>query len=139
MHKARNRLARFLARAHRGMTLLEIMIVLAILAIVMGLLVGPKVIDAFRDSKVKTTRIKLKMIAYQAHTAWSASHPGKECPDRLAELAPYMNSEDLTDSWGTPIKMVCGASAPADSRGFAVLSAGEDHQVGTPDDLRSWD
>ena len=36
----------------RGMTLLEIMIVLAILALVMGLVVGPRVMKMFGKSKV---------------------------------------------------------------------------------------
>ena len=39
-------------RAQRGMTLLEIMIVLAILALVMGLVVGPRVMKMFGESKV---------------------------------------------------------------------------------------
>ena len=60
MQTLRNRLARSYARAHRGMTLLEIMIVLAILALVMGLLVGPKVMKAFSSSKVDITKLKLK-------------------------------------------------------------------------------
>ena len=38
--------------AQRGMTLLEIMIVLAILALVMGLVVGPRVMKMFGESKV---------------------------------------------------------------------------------------
>jgi len=64
MHQLRNhlsrRLPRVLARGQRGMTLLEIMIVLAILALVMGLLVGPKVMKAFSSSKVDITKLKLK-------------------------------------------------------------------------------
>src|SRR5262245_9508356 len=43
MPTPRSRFAVLHARAHRGTTLLEIMIVLAILAIVMGLLVGPTI------------------------------------------------------------------------------------------------
>src|SRR5262249_32289493 len=43
MKRLRERIAKRLSRAHRGMTLLEIMIVLAILALVMGLVVGPRV------------------------------------------------------------------------------------------------
>jgi general secretion pathway protein G len=125
-------------RAQRGMTLLEIMIVLAILAIVMGLLVGPKVMDYFKQAKVKTTNMKLKMCAYQAYPSWTASHPDSDCPASLADLTPYLNNEDLNDAWGTPLTMVCGAKAPAQARGFGVISAGEDHQPGTPDDLHSW-
>ena len=38
------------ANAMRGMTLLEIMIVLAIIALVMGLLVGPKVLSSLSSA-----------------------------------------------------------------------------------------
>ena len=89
MHTLRHRLSRLVralvrarVRAQRGMTLLEIMIVLAILALVMGLLVGPKVMKMFAESKVDITKIKLKKYAYEAYPSWSASHPDKACPDK---------------------------------------------------------
>ena len=139
MHTLRKRLSRSLARAQRGMTLLEIMIVLAILAIVMGLLVGPRVLKMFSESKVKTTRIKLTQYANEAFPQWSASHPDKACPDKITDLNEYMNSSDANDSWGRPIKMLCGQSLPPGARGIAVASAGEDGKDGTEDDIKSWD
>src|SRR5882724_8677615 len=138
MQTLRNRLARSLARAHRGMTLLEIMIVLAILALVMGLLVGPKVMKMFQESKVDTTKIKLKKYAFEAYPSWSAAHPDKACPDKLADLNEYMNNDDSNDSWGKPLKMLCGSNLPPGAKGLAVISAGEDGKEGTEDDLGSW-
>ena len=137
----RIRLARSCAvfrRAHRGMTLLEIMIVLAILALVMGLLVGPRVMKLFGESKIETTKLKLKDYAFQAYPSWSSSHPDKACPDKITDLNEYMNSSDANDSWGRPIKMLCGQSLPAGAKGIAILSLGEDGREGTDDDLRSW-
>src|SRR5215475_4462384 len=124
-------LARAQARAQRGMTLLEIMIVLAILAIVMGLLVGPRVLKMFSESKVKTTKIKLTQYANEAFPQWSASHPDKACPDKITDLNEYMNSSDANDSWGRPIKMYCGPNLPAGAKGLGVLSTGEDGKEGT--------
>ena len=143
MQTLRNRLSRhsrcLVRSSQRGMTLLEIMIVLAILAIVMGLLVGPRVLKMFAESKVKTTRIKLTQYANEAFPQWSASHPDKACPDKITDLNEYMNSSDANDSWGRPIKMLCGASLPAGAKGLAVMSMGEDGKEGTEDDLKSWD
>lgn len=139
MQTPRNRLSRRLARAQRGMTLLEIMIVLAILAIVMGLLVGPRVLRMFSESKVKTTKIKLTQYANEAFPQWSMSHPDKACPDKITDLNEYMNSSDANDSWGRPIKMLCGPSLPAGAKGLAVMSMGEDGKEGTDDDIKSWD
>ena len=139
MQTLRNRLARSFARAHRGMTLLEIMIVLAILALVMGLLVGPKVMKMFGESKIDTTKIKLKQYVFEAYPSWSAAHPDKACPDKLSDLNEYMNNTDVNDSWGHPIKSFCGPTLPPGAKGFAVMSAGEDGKDGTPDDLKSWE
>lgn len=137
-HRLPRRFPRHLRRAQAGMTLLEIMIVLAILALVMGLLVGPKVMAMFRSSKGKTTAIQLHMLAFDAYPQWASSHPEKGCPDKLEELTAFMNQPDIKDAWGTPLVMRCGSSAPAEARGFGVESAGEDQKMGTPDDLHSW-
>jgi len=139
MQTLRKRLSRLVRTSQRGMTLLEIMIVLAILAIVMGLLVGPRVLKMFAESKVKTTRIKLTQYANEAFPQWSASHPDKACPDKITDLNEYMNASDPNDSWGRPIKMLCGTNLPAGAKGIAVLSMGEDGKEGTEDDLKSWD
>jgi general secretion pathway protein G len=139
MHTLRRRLSASLARGQRGMTLLEIMIVLAILALVMALLVGPRVLNALRDSKVKTTKIKLNQFANEAFPQWSAAHPDKACPDKLGDLSEFMNSNDINDAWGRPLKMMCGASLPPGVHGLAVLSIGEDGKEGSEDDVKSWE
>jgi len=139
MQSLRRRLTRSFARAHRGMTLLEIMIVLAILALVMALLVGPRVLNALRDSKVKTTKMKLNQYANEAFPQWSANHPDKACPDKLADLDEFMNSHDSNDAWARPIKMMCGTNLPPGAKGLAVMSVGEDGKEGTEDDIKSWE
>jgi hypothetical protein len=121
------------------MTLLEIMIVLAIIALVMGLLVGPKVMKLFGESRVETTKIKLKKYAFEAYPSWSTTHPDKQCPEKLSDLNEYMNNDDSNDSWGKPLTMLCGTNLPAGARGLAVMSMGEDGKEGTPDDLKSWE
>jgi prepilin-type N-terminal cleavage/methylation domain-containing protein len=139
MQTQRNRLARILARAHRGMTLLEIMIVLAIIALVMGLLVGPRVMKLFGEGRIETTKIKLRKYVFEAYPSWQSSHPDKACPDKLGDLNEYMNNEDSNDSWSRPLKMICGGNLPAGAKGIAVFSAGEDGKEGTADDLKSWE
>ena len=127
-----------LSRAERGMTLLEIMIVLAILALVMGLLIGPRVMDYFRRAKIQTTQMKLEMYANQAFPAWSMAHPQAMCPERVTDLAEYANGRDADDAWGNPIKLLCGASLPPGARHIALVSTGPDGKEGTDDDLKSW-
>jgi prepilin-type N-terminal cleavage/methylation domain-containing protein len=135
--------ARRIRNGQRGMTLLEIMIVLAILALVMGLIVGPRVMAMFGDSKVKLTDIKVKKFANEAFPQWSMANPSKACPANLTELTKYMNDQgtDATnDAWGKPLKMYCGQAMPPGVSGFAVSSFGENgtDDNGGGDDLASW-
>ncbi|HSN29485.1 MAG TPA: prepilin-type N-terminal cleavage/methylation domain-containing protein [Kofleriaceae bacterium] len=133
------KLTRNVARAQRGMTLLEIMIVLAILALVMGLVVGPRVMRMFGKSKVDIAQLTVKKYAYEAFGEWSQAHPDKACPDKLEDLTQYMDSKDVKDPWGSPYKMFCGQNLPAGAKGgLAVMSAGEDGKEGTEDDVKSW-
>jgi len=133
------RIQRSSRHAHRGMTLLEIMIVLAILALVMGLLVGPRVIDALRGSQTKVAILTAKKYVDEAYPAWAAAHPGKPCPDKLEDLNAFMNQKTTKDPWGNPYKLYCGSTLPPDARGLAVSSPGEDGKEGTADDIKSWD
>lgn len=125
--------------AQRGMTLLEIMIVLAILALVMGLVVGPRVMAMFGDSKKDIAKATVQKYAFEAYTQWSVANRDKACPASIEELSPFMNSKDVKDPWGTPYKMLCGQNLPAGARGLAVMSFGEDQQEGTADDIKSWE
>jgi general secretion pathway protein G len=125
-------------RRERGMTLLEIMIVLAILALVMGLVVGPRVMKMFGESKVDIAKATVKKYAFEAYPSWSQAHPDKACPERLEDLNEYMNNKDTKDPWGGNYKMMCGPNLPPGAKGLAVMSPGEDGKEGTSDDVKSW-
>jgi general secretion pathway protein G len=140
------RLADVLAKRRRakkagqkGMTLLEIMIVLAILALVMGLVVGPRVLAMFGESKGKIATATVKKYVFEAYPQWSMNNTGKQCPGQLTDLNTYMNNADGKDPWGNPYKMLCGSNLPAGAKGMAVISAGEDGKEGTADDIKSWE
>jgi general secretion pathway protein G len=123
-------------RREKGITLLEIMIVLAIIGLVMGVLVGPKVYRAFQEAKVRTAFLMLKEYE-SAYTRW-VTDSDNECPDKLEDLLKYTNKKDLKDPWGSPFVMKCGDQAPTESH-FGVISLGPDKKEGTEDDLHSWD
>lgn len=130
--------ARASLRHQAGMTLLEIMIVLAILALVMGLLVGPRVLQSFQDAEEETTRILVSQFADDAYPRWRADHRGERCPGDLSDLLDYLNADDTEDAWGNELIMRCGDDAP-EGRQFGVVSLGEDGEEGTDADIRSWD
>jgi prepilin-type N-terminal cleavage/methylation domain-containing protein len=127
--------------AQSGMTLLEILIVLAIIAVVMGLLFGPQLIRSLTEAKVKETRIIVTDFASKAYTQWSLNS-GETCPQSLEELKKYTNVPETKDAWGRPLTMVCAGSGGGElpeGIPFGVVSAGEDGQMGTADDIKSWE
>ena len=120
-------------RRQRGITLLEILIVLAIIGLVMALLVGPAVMNAFFGSKVKTAKIQMRKFAFEAYGQWVAQHPNKRppCPDALTDLTPFMNNDDVADPWGTPYQIKCEPSQKAGGGyDFVVISLGADGKAG---------
>jgi len=139
----RFRVVQFVSRRargyRRGMTLLEIMIVLAIIALVMGLVVGPRVLKYFGKSRVEIAKATVQKYAFEAYPSWAAEHPDKTCPDKLEDLNEYMNNKDTKDPWAGQYKMLCGANLPAGAKGVAVTSPGEDGKDGTADDIKSWE
>jgi prepilin-type N-terminal cleavage/methylation domain-containing protein len=120
-----------------GMTLMEIMIVLAIIAVVMGFLVGPRVYRMFKSSKSETARLRAQQFV-EAHTEWALNNDGEDCPGSLSDLGKYMNSKETEDPWGQEFVMVCGEDAP-EGVSFGVVSLGEDKKRETKDDIKSWE
>jgi prepilin-type N-terminal cleavage/methylation domain-containing protein len=121
----------------RGMTLLEIMIVLAIIALVMGLLVGPKLIGHYRTSQRRIATMAVHRFADEDYPMWAINHPSQPCPATFVELSGPRTT--TTDPWGTPYQLHCGATAPpVPNLAFGASSFGEDQRAATPDDITSW-
>ncbi|MEM9489983.1 MAG: type II secretion system protein GspG [Myxococcota bacterium] len=138
---AERRSASNLAKAavtQAGVTLLEIMIVLAIIALVMGVLVGPTLLETFGESQAEVAKLQIGQLADQAYVRWAMKNQGKRCPDSLDELTKYTNKKDIKDPWGADYIMHCGDNAPPDKK-FGVSSYGEDGKENTDDDIKSWD
>ena len=120
------------------MTLIEIMIVLAILALVMGVIVGPHVMRIWDDSRKDVAKLAVNKLANEAYPQWRSQQRGKPCPDTIGELSELTNNKDTKDPWGAEYKMRCPPNLPAGAHGIAILSAGPDGKEGTDDDIKSW-
>lgn len=129
--------------AQRGLTLLEIMIVIAILGLVMGLVVVPKVMDMFGQSKVQLAKLTVDKFAFETYPQWKVSNSSKDCPENLLALAQFAgkSQSDTLDPWGTPYEMSCGGQnmPPGVTGSIAILSHGPDKKKGTEDDIKSWE
>lgn len=122
--------------AERGFSLIEIMLVLAIIALVMGFLVGPKVYNSWKEARIKLAKMMAKDYV-GAYTQWSLSAEDN-CPQSLDELNKYRSKREDKDPWGNKFTMRCGSNGP-EGQDFGVVSPGPDKKDGTEDDIKSWE
>jgi general secretion pathway protein G len=128
-------------KAQRGLTLLEIMIVIAILGLLVVIVV-PRVVGALSKSEVDLTRVAVNNIANDWYNKWDLASD-EPCPQSILELAKAVsaNEEDTKDPWGMPYKLMtsCQGELPAGVSTVGVMSFGPDKKEGTPDDIKSWE
>ncbi len=124
-------IARRLARAaRRGVTLVEILIVLAIVGLIAGgvaIVAVPKFQKAQVDS-TKTNAIEI----HRAAELWRANHPSEGCPtaERLKTEKEISATSKITDAWDGQYKISCEEDS------IHVVSFGPDKKEGTNDDIR---
>jgi len=129
------RLAKLVARrtskgGQRGVTLVEVLIVVAIMAVIAGgatLLVFPK----YKSAKIQSAVVGASAVKQAAELYINLDSDGGECPS-LKDLVDVKNidSSKTDDPFGKPYRIVC---ADGDVR---VYSDGNDRQEGTADDIR---
>jgi general secretion pathway protein G len=122
------RIRRIRRAASRGVTLVEVLIVVAIMALIggtVGFVVLPKMQQARVDSATTNAR-KIRQVATQY-----LALRGGECPtvEKLVS-EKELDAENNEDPWGKPYKIDC-----SDGSDILVTSAGPDGQEGSADDI----
>ena len=149
MTRTRLSRTRRLARAgHRrsAFTLMEVLLVLAIMGVIMSMVV-PKLVGRQQYANIDATRISIRGVE-QAIKLYSLDHTGKypTTQQGLKVLVakegqdtrwrgPYLEREAL-DAWGQPLQYTFPGSKTPGSPD--ILSAGPDRQFNTPDDIGNW-
>lgn len=148
------RLARTISRVpglsrSDGFSLLEILIVLAIIGLVAGLAIT-KIGNIFDNAKrdaaqlFVSTSLKLPLNAYKLHVGdYPSTAEGLEAlvtaPTRAASRwhGSYLESDKVPlDPWNEPYQYIFPGTR--NKNGYDVWSKGPDHQSGTEDDIGNW-
>jgi general secretion pathway protein G len=131
----------------RGFTLLEMIIVVAIIA-VLASVVAPNLARHASDAKVQAARSQLEMIglALESYKVDTDEYPSSEdglkaLNERPATLrnielwrGPYLKRDIPLDPWGN--QYVYRNPSPSDSTSFDLLSMGKDGSPGGTGDKR---
>jgi general secretion pathway protein G len=116
--------------AAKGMTLVEILVVLAIIGLIMG---GVAVVasGAFSDAQVSSAKTEVAKISGFAEMYILKK---KKCPKDLKALkGAGVIKKVEKDPWDNPYKIVCEGGGLK-----GVASAGPDGQWDNADDIESW-
>lgn len=131
--KLRGKVAR---RRTRGMTLVEIMVVVAIIGMIMGA-VAVGAMSQLEKAKKKNTAMIIHNV--QEALVHYATDNTDSCPKSLQELVSqkYL-TKDPKDDYGQPLMYTCPGSHNTD--GADVWSKGKNKQdeSGSGDDIASW-
>lgn len=130
--KMRNRIARGMSR---GMTLIEIMVVVAI----MGMLMGAVGVFAYgRLEKARETDTKMVIKSIEQALVHYQTDNTDGCPKSLDDLyeQKYLTKKPV-DAWNSPLSFKCPGEHNTD--GADIVSTGKDKKEGTADDIKSWE
>lgn len=115
--------------AERGVTLVEVLIVVAIMALIAGgvsFLILPK----YKEAQIKTARTDCMNIR-QVATQYIALHSAEECPSVQSLIAAKQldSAGNTEDPWGGAYAISC------EGDDISVSSSGPDKKDGTEDDI----
>jgi general secretion pathway protein G len=117
------------SRRRRGVTLFEVLIVVAILAMVAGG-VAFFALPRFQDAQVKTAESAARVIR-QAAQSWQVSNNEGSCPtvSQLVQDKLLDPGQNTADPWGQAFVISCTEDD------VVVMSTGRDKKKGTKDDI----
>lgn len=119
---------RLAKKAARGVTLVEVLIVVAIMAVISG---GVTIVafPLYKESRIKAAVVGAGQVKTAAELEKNMGDA--DCPS-IQDLvkSKKLDAKRVDDPWGTTYKVDCGDGE------IHVTSAGNDKKFGTPDDIR---
>ncbi len=118
-------------RRSRGLSLIEILVVLAIIALISGG-IALVVIHHLETARIETTRTSARALR-EAVNLWRMRDGSGECPtiDTLVRMQLVDSASKTTDAWDKPFVIECSEQGE-----ITIASAGPDRKLGSADDIR---
>ena len=115
--------------ATRGLTLLEMMVVIALIGVLTAA-IAIGVLQAQKRASIGAAQTACNTVR-SATIQWKAVHPGDDCPtvEQLKKEKFLDTGFNLKDPWNTSYKLACDADE------ITCTSAGPDRKEGTEDDI----
>jgi general secretion pathway protein G len=122
-------------RSQAGMTLIEIMVVVAIIGLLMGT-VGVVAFSRYKKAQITNTKQIIKNIETAVQTFMMDNNG--DCPKELDDLyTQKIVNKKPRDAWGQPLMFKCPGDKNKESSD--ILSKGPDKREGTKDDIKNWE
>jgi len=127
-------------KQQRGMTLIEIIIVITLIVLIVGVFVGPRLFASKERQEMKTTKLALQQVVMGAVQEFQMDNKMK-CPKGIDELVrkKYLDEKDAEDPWGGKYTISCKKGERTPGANFGAASNGPDGKPGTDDDIKSWE
>jgi general secretion pathway protein G len=114
----------------RGVTLVEVLIVVAIMALIAG---GATLVafPLYKESQIKSAKVSCEAVRQAAELYINLEGSADQCPT-IQDLvtSKKLDAKKTDDPWNTPYKIDCSEGE------VHAISAGRDKKFGTPDDVR---
>jgi general secretion pathway protein G len=117
-------------RTARGLTLVEMMVVIALIGVLTAA-IAIGVVQAQKRASIGAAKTACNTIR-DATIQWRAVHPGDDCPtvDQLKKEKILDTGFNVKDPWNSSFKLGCDADE------ITCTSAGPDRKEGTEDDIQ---
>jgi general secretion pathway protein G len=125
----RVRQSKFRRAAARGLTLVELVIVITIIGVLTAA-ISVGVMKAKKTADIGTAKTACSSIK-SASLLWKNAHPDQDCPSvEVLKHEKFLDTGFLPkDAWGNPYKIACDADE------IVCSTAGPDRKEGTEDDI----
>lgn len=120
----------------RGLTLAEIIVVIALLSVVAAILFG-SLGGILNESKADAASLSIKQLEQSLETYKIRPKNGNKYPKSLEDASKFMKNQKVPmDPWGQPFVYSTSSSC---GKPYEIISIGADGQRGGDDDISSCD